>query len=256
MSRTLLQKHASAAIKSFIERVHSLSEGEHHIPKDELRALFISNILQAFLTNQFGVGSGVIMNELGDQSDLVDIIIYDNRILPPFIQQQSIGVYPAESVIATITVKTCLRKTDLLSAEEFAEKLHRFIYSPEKSSCGDYRYFKPLCTIFGFYGSGIKELAEKTSGVKWLSDHIQHVIAFCLIDKWAWYRSGNDLHEWCISEHDPETNEETKQFISLFCDRIRVYAEARFIRLNYRYHSWLGAYIRDKTEGTGLIGTD
>ena len=245
MTRTLLQKHASAAVKSLIERVHSLSEREHRLAKDKLRALFVTNILETFLSSQFGIGSGIILNEMGDESDPVDIIIYDNRILPPFIQQQNIGVYPAESVIATIDVKSWLRKSDLISAEEFAREIHQTIYNPVKSGCGNYRYLKPLCTVLGFYGHGMKELGNSGTGAGWLTDHVRHLYAICLIDKYTWLNHGYDQHNWTMAQRDPETNDETKQYIALLLDMIHIYAEARFNRLNYRCKNWLGNYIKD-----------
>ena len=256
MTRTLLQKHASAAVKSLIERVHSLSEREHRLAKDKLRALFVTNILEAFLPSQFGVGSGFILNEGGDQSDPVDIIIYDNRILPPFIQQQNIGVYPAESVIATISVKSWLRKTDLISAEEFAQGIHQTIYNPAQSCCGNYRYLKPLNTVLGFYGNGMKELASSRTGAVWLADHVHHLFAICLIDKYTWLNSGKDRQDWTLVPRNSETNDETKQYIALLLDMIHIYAEARFNRLNYRCKHWLGNYIRDKIDNPGTGGSD
>lgn len=129
MKRTLIQQHSSAIIRGLSEKINALTDLDHKLTKGELRELFVSNILHSFLTNQFDVGSGIIINQAGLQSNQTDIIIYDNRILPPFIKEQHIGVYPAESVIATIEVKSYLTNSELLKAEKAAQRLNNEIYA-------------------------------------------------------------------------------------------------------------------------------
>jgi len=205
MSRTLLQKYASAAIQSLIEMVHSLSEQEHRLTKDKLSALFVSNVLKTFLSGQFDVGTGVIINSLGNQSDPVDIVIFDNRLLPPFIQQQNIGVFPAESVVGIIQVKSWLKKSDLLSIEESIQQLFKTVYRADASACGDYPYLKPLCGVLGFYGDGMKDLGDRNDGIKWLETHIHHLFGICLIDRYitniirSCWCTKPSKYRWCIN---------------------------------------------------------
>ena len=111
MKRTIIQKHSTSIVRGLAERINALVDLDHKLTKGELRELFISNILAQFLTNQFGIGSGIIVNQAGKQSNQTDIIIYDNRIIPSFIREKHIGVYPAECVIATIEVKSNLWET-------------------------------------------------------------------------------------------------------------------------------------------------
>lgn len=103
--RTLIQKDSSSLVAGILERVKSLSSLDHKLTKGELRELFVSRILKQFLPIQFDIGTGIIVNHRGDQSKQTDIVIYDNRIMPLFIKEQAIGVYPAESVIAVLEVK-------------------------------------------------------------------------------------------------------------------------------------------------------
>ena len=133
MEQTLIQKYSTALIRGLIEKVKSLSELDHRLTKGELRELFVLNILKLFLTNQFDVGSGIIVNQKGEQSNQIDIIIYDNRILPPFIKEKHISVYPAECVLATIEIKSNLRKIDLVNTEKKVKRLYEVIYNPSSS---------------------------------------------------------------------------------------------------------------------------
>ena len=60
MEQTLIQKCTTSIVRGFIERTKSLSHPDHRLLKGELRELFMSNILDSFLTNQFEIGSGII----------------------------------------------------------------------------------------------------------------------------------------------------------------------------------------------------
>ena len=129
MSTTLIQKYATCVVQDFVTRAGDLKGLLHDLTKGELKELFVSKVLKSFLTSQFGIGSGIILNRAGKQSRQMDVVIYDNWIILPFIQEQNIGVYPAESVIATIEVKTTLDKGALEKAEDAAKELKDIIFA-------------------------------------------------------------------------------------------------------------------------------
>ena len=85
-------QHTSAIIKGLIGEADALKKLNHKSLKGQLRELLATRLLAKLLTIQFGIGSGVIINQLGMQSPQTDIIIYDRRILPPFIEEQRIGL--------------------------------------------------------------------------------------------------------------------------------------------------------------------
>ena len=256
MERTLIQKYSSSIIRGLVERSLDLSKLDHRVTKGELRELFVSNTLKAFLTKQFDIGSGIIINQKGKQSNQTDIIIYDNRILPPFIKEQQIGVYPAESVIATIEIKSKLTKSELLKSEESAKKLLEIVYNPADSIYEDFKYFRPLCSTIGFYGSGARELSNKNKGKGWLEKQIKYLKLIGLINRYSWIKMTKG---WVYCAHDKYTNEETKRFIAVLLDNIRTHSEKR-LRLitpndkdenekhdkdeDKRHRDWLGCYIR------------
>jgi len=120
-------------------RIISLTHLNHKLTKGELRELFISEVLKSFLTKQFDIGSGVIINQKYTQSNQTDIIIYDNRILPPFIREQHLGVYPAESVLTTIEIKSNLTRNGIFNAEKSDLKIKSNVYSSEPSIYSDFK---------------------------------------------------------------------------------------------------------------------
>jgi uncharacterized protein DUF6602 len=63
MPRTLIQQYSSSIIRGLMGRIKSLTHLDHRLTKGELRELFISEVLKSFLTKQFDIGSGVIINQ-------------------------------------------------------------------------------------------------------------------------------------------------------------------------------------------------
>ena len=162
--KDLISRYFSAIIEGLVKKIEASSPLNHKLTKGELRELFASNILTHFLTQQYGIGTGIIINQDKVQSNQTDIIIYDNRILPPFIKEQHIGVYPAESVVGVIEVKSRLDKKAILDSEKSAKRLVEEVYNPSSSLYGDYGLFIPLIATIGFYGTGLKELRDKKKG--------------------------------------------------------------------------------------------
>lgn len=248
--RTLVQQEITRIIKDLIERVAILSGPNltHTLTKGQLREIFVSDILKKFLPNHFGIGSGIIINQRGGQSKQTDILIYDNRILVPFIKEQNIGIYPAESVIATIEVKSWLRKKDLLKAEENAMHLYKTVYVKEgfvKNYHQYVDYIRPLCAVIGFYGSGARELSKEGSGKLWLRNVIKYLFGICLVNKYSWLYIGEP--SWRYKAYEKETNEETKRFIAVLLDNIRTKSEIRLKNLSIKIHKdWLSIYMRDQ----------
>jgi len=123
--------------------------------------------LNSFLTTQFDVGSGIILNENGQQSNQTDIIISDNRILPPFLREQGIGVYPAESVIATIEIKSRLERQDIIDAQSAAARLHNDVFNHQEilyNEVVNVNYLSRCVLFLGFMDQEQKSLTKKIPG--------------------------------------------------------------------------------------------
>ena len=241
-SRTLIQSYASAQIGGLIGKIHASSKLGHRLTKGELRELFLSDLLRPFLTHQFGLGSGIIVNQRGKESRQTDIVIYDKSIIPPFIKESHIGVYPAESVLATIEVKSNLRKTDILKTESSLKHLYEEVYNPNDSIYKDYNDLKPFCVLIGFYGQGMPELKDQDNGKQWLDQETKNLSMIGLFGKFSWMKMKKG---WKKSQRT-ESYEETKRLIALFIDNLRTKALLRTQILNqFAHKDWIGAYIRE-----------
>ena len=241
--RNLIHSYTSAMVAGVIGKIEASFHLSHKLTKGELRELFICDLLNPFLTSQFDIGTGIVINQRGDQSNQTDIVIYDTRILPPFIKERHIGVYPAESIVATIEVKTALTKPEVVKAEKSARLLHETVYAPQAGIYQDYDRIRPLCGLVGFYGRGLKELQRPEGGAA-VEPHVPHIFALCLLGKYSWFKLG--AKGWTKSLQT-EHFEETKRFIAVFLDNLRTHAEVRLQWMSqFSHKDWLSAYIRDQ----------
>jgi len=242
LERSLIQRHTSEIIKGFMGEVNALKNLDHDTLKGRLRELFVSRILAKFLASQFGIGSGVIVNQKGDQSKEIDIVICDRGILPPFIEEQRIGVYPPESVLAIIEVRSWVSKEVIKEYSDSAQKLFGEIYNPISSLYQDYRKFQPLYSLVGFYDKGIFKNENENEILHWMMNNAKPLFGVCLVNKFSW------LHvvkpEGSLKMVD-EYNEETKAFIAVLLDNIRTFSQMRHLSL-VQHKDWLGIYIRDQ----------
>ena len=240
-SRTIIQKHSSAIIKGLVERIQSLSGMAHNLSKGQLRELFVNEVLNLFLSDQFGIGSGIIINQAGLQSNQVDILIFDKRVLPPFVSKTSLGVYPIESILGVIEVKTNLTKASILETEKKFQYLFNEICSTT-NAFQKTQGLNPICAIIGFYGSGPKELSQ-SNGTLWLEENLAALISICNVGRYSWVNTKKD--GWCVCNHD-EFFEETKRFIAILLDNIRTLSTNPPYNFDRFHKDWLGIYIRDQ----------
>ena len=243
MNRSPIQQHTSALIKGFIEEANALRELDQKSLKGRLRELFTSKILSKFLTSQFGMGTGVIINQRGEQSKQVDIVIYDRRILPPFIEEQKIGVYPAECVLAVIEIRSWISEEIIREYSGSAAQLYQEIYNPDSSLYQDYSNMRPLYALLGFYDKGIFKNENSEEILQWMKNNAKPLFSVCLVNKLSWL---NVVRPEGSLKMVDEYNEETKAFVAVLLDNIRTFSQRRYLSL-VEHVDWLGIYTRDQS---------
>jgi len=115
-----IEKAAAAA--------NSSSSIQHSLQKGRLREIVVSELIQPFLTPHTKVSGGRIVDHYGNQSNDIDIILYDERITPPVLLTASEGIIPCHSVLAIIEVNGSLNRTELKKAVENARSVKSLKY--------------------------------------------------------------------------------------------------------------------------------
>jgi len=236
--------YTSALIKGLVEEARALRNLDHNTLKGQLIELFTSRIVSKFLTSQFGVGTGVIVNQIGDQSKQIDIIIYDRRILPPFIEERKIGVYPAECVMAVIEVRSWVSKETIKEYSVSARKLHDEIYKQESSHYRDYHLLRPFYSLVGFYEDEIFKNESQEDILFWMWNNAKPLFGVCIVNKLSWL---NVMRLEGSLKMVDENNEETKAFIAVLLDNLRTHSQIKYLHLLKRHNDWLSIYTRDQT---------
>jgi hypothetical protein len=119
-------------IKTAVSEAQALGGIENAGLKGQLREIVIHKLLRPLFPSDVGVGTGVIITASGSQSRQQDVVIFDKRILPPILLEQSEGLFPIESVLYAIEVKSTLNASELKKSHASAEKLRTFLYTTGK----------------------------------------------------------------------------------------------------------------------------
>jgi len=248
--RTLVTAYASSLIENMLSTAVSLHKLEHDVSKGTLRELLVSGALKKFLSAQFGVSSGIVVNQDGQQSPQTDIIVFDNRILPPFIQEQGVGVVPAESVVALIEVKSNLDSASICGSDKKrgADESARLTLQV----CSEVEP-RPYACVFAFYQSGLPELRDRDKGKVWLDQHANNLDAVVLAGEYSWIKMKDHesgTREWrggfANTGKDTSAHEATKRFFAVLLDNCRTKGEARYRKLTQAHEDFLSKYIRDQ----------
>ena len=108
-------------IEKAVASANASSSIQHSLQKGRLREIVVSELVQPFLTPHTKAATGTIIDHYGNQSNPIDIILYDERITPPVLLTATEGIVPCHSVLATIEVKTRMNRTELAKAVENAK---------------------------------------------------------------------------------------------------------------------------------------
>jgi len=85
----------------------------------------VHSVLQRILPKRFSLGTGVLISASGEASSQTDIIILDNFHNSPLLSEFGVGLYPVETVYATIEVKSVLTKRELRNSLSAIRKMRK-----------------------------------------------------------------------------------------------------------------------------------
>jgi hypothetical protein len=105
-------------------RLYELSGGvAHDGEKGAFREFFLAEIIRPFVPKHFGVGSGVIVDAYGNQSKQSDVVIYDNQLIPPILLSGDRGIFPIDSVLVVVEVKSTLKSSHYKTLVEAGRRI-------------------------------------------------------------------------------------------------------------------------------------
>ena len=192
------QAFLRAKIKGAISEARAASTLTHKGVKGTVLEILISKLFYPLLPSDIGIGTGQIIEQhSGQLSTQMDIILYDKSIVPPILFDETNGLFPIESVLYTIEVKTTLNATELAIAHESAKKLSTFKYLPGlKNKYGEdvhHNIERVRTVIFALNSdlskNGISE-AKRYEKIYSQKNHYPHLRAICIAEKEYCYEDG------------------------------------------------------------------
>jgi hypothetical protein len=124
--RNLILARAQAAIGA----AGAVTGIGHSGLKGQLREIVIRDLFRPLLPANFGLGTGQIITSCNQQSQQQDVVIFDKSIVPPILLEETTGIFPIESVLFAIEIKTELTAEELKSSIQSANQLRSLYYLP------------------------------------------------------------------------------------------------------------------------------
>jgi uncharacterized protein DUF6602 len=119
----MLKQSVIAALHHAKELFTLTAAVHHNGEKGAWREAFVADLLRPLLPTHFAVGSGIVVDAYGYESKQTDIIIHDLRRQRPILAAESRGVFPIDSVVAVVEIKSTLAASDY---KEIAAAAARF----------------------------------------------------------------------------------------------------------------------------------
>jgi hypothetical protein len=85
----------------------------------------LARILEALVPQRYGIGTGLLIDNSDHYSRQTDIVVFDQSDEPAVLAQTTQLLFPIESVLACIEVKTTLRGDDLSDCFEKARQMRQ-----------------------------------------------------------------------------------------------------------------------------------
>lgn len=113
-------------VEAAIAMCRTLQSLDHSGEKGRIREILIRDLFRPLLRADLGVGTGFVVASDGQMSSQQDIVLYDRAILPPALYDQSTGIFPVESVLYVIEVKSKVTAQEWKSSHSNASALAKF----------------------------------------------------------------------------------------------------------------------------------
>jgi hypothetical protein len=87
-----LLKFFGKKVDDLLNLYEATGDVAHRGEKGMFRELGLRKLLLYVLPPHFGVGTGLVVDAWGRQSRQTDLVIFDKRLLPPFLLEESRGI--------------------------------------------------------------------------------------------------------------------------------------------------------------------
>jgi len=130
---------------------------DHSVLNGRAKEVFLMDLLRPYTFPGIGMCTGTIFDNQGQQSDQIDVIVYDKKVTPPVLLNDVEGAIPYESVLATIEVKSRLTMTAVKQCVKNAWSVKTLSFNQDgiqQNTFGSHGnghvIHSPICAMFAF----------------------------------------------------------------------------------------------------------
>ena len=110
-------------IHAAIEEAENVNEISHRFLKGRIREIAINNLITPIISKKLEIGTGKIIDSTNYESSEIDLIIHSKELIPPLMFNEQLGLFPIESCLAAIEVKSTVNATELQTSITIAQSL-------------------------------------------------------------------------------------------------------------------------------------
>ncbi|GBH27895.1 hypothetical protein BvRS1_49440 [Burkholderia vietnamiensis] len=167
-----------------------------------MREILVRELLAPILPPSSGIGHGEIVDSYGNHSTQQDVVVYDKSIVPPVLLDASTGIFPIESVIYTIEVKSKIDAQQLKTVHDSAKQLLGVLHDGRGTRSEDIEHV--ISCLFAFSsdlsGAGQTELQRYEKIVGRVPPALR---AICVVGKGYWFFRDEKWHSHLATDdHD------------------------------------------------------
>jgi hypothetical protein len=176
--------------------------------------LLLDELFRPLFPPEIGLGTGEIISSTGEVSSEQDVVIYSQSMMPPVVYRGATGLFPIESVIYSIEVKSRLTKAELRKAHKSANKVSSFTYLSGLHDENDQPIRVPvprlISTLFAFDSDLKGDEMQRYDSFR--GPGRPEITAICVLGKgyWDW----SDLHSKWIQWTAPYADSEAVFFVA------------------------------------------
>jgi len=144
-------------IHFMVNQAEGLSNLEHRGLKGRFRELLVRDLLEPLVPKTCSITYGTVVDSKGERyvpnkprKTEDDILIVDRECLPPFFEYEKEGIYPIESVLARIEVKSYINSNEIKDAVNGAYQFSQL--EPNIPNIKEYELMqtKTVQVLFGY----------------------------------------------------------------------------------------------------------
>lgn len=227
-----------SSIRFAYEEYKNSNNINHSGLQGRIREIALNNLFKPLLIDSIAIGTGKIIDSNSSQSHETDLIIYNKNILPPLFYNDFNGLFPIESCLYTIEVKSTSSVKNIKDAISKTDYLiNNLQFSRDYHNIG----VKNIIPVYFAFSSDLSG-TNKTEIDRYI-EHDKYALncpiikAICIIGQGYWYYDIN-YKNWIF--HPPTQEfDEVIDFLSGILNTIPKISISRF-------STSIGEYLMDK----------